>query len=123
MVNTSRSLSNIGFFGGVAVCEALRTTCRRFFCQIQSLYAWYSWIHDDLYDRFLHFHQYRDFVARLLRLSSRIVDAYALLSTSPLNCNPHLVETLEHCTQIIGYPIRARRSFLGRPLSPYMLHR
>ena len=78
MVNTSRSLSTIGFFGGVAVCEALRTTCRRSFCEIQRLYAWYSWIHDDLYDRFLHFHQYCDFVARLLRVSSRIVDAYNL---------------------------------------------
>ena len=123
MVNTSRSLSTIGFFGGVAACEAMRTTCRRSFWQIQRLYAWYSWMHDDLHDRVLHYHQYRDFVARLLRFSSRFVDVYALLSASPLNCNPHLVETLERTAQIIGYPPRASRAFLGGPPPPYMLHR
>ena len=123
MVQTSVSLSHIGFAGGLPLCEALRTTCRRCFWQIDRLYAWYNWTALDLHDRILHYHQFPGFLTSLTAFSQRFVDEFRELTASPIRCNPHLVETFESTAQLLGFPPRSRGAFTGGSPPRYMLHR
>ena len=123
IVQTSVSLSHIGFTGGLPLCEALRTTCRRCFWQIERLYAWYSWTALDLHDRIQHYHQFPGLLVSLAAFSQRFVDVFLDLSASPIRCNPHLVETFERTAQILGFPPRHRGTYLGISPPQYMLHR
>ena len=123
MVQPSVALSHIGFAGGLPLCEALRTTCRRSFWQIDRLYTWYTWSALDLHDRILHYHQFPGLHTSLAAFSQRFVDEFRELSASPLRCNPHLVETFESTAQLLGYPPRPRMAFAGGSPPRYMLHR
>ena len=122
MVRQSHIVTNVGFNGGIVVCEALRLTCRRTFWQIQRLYSWLNWALDDLHDRILHYHQFQGFDELLRMHSRRLASTFVTLTYLPIRCNPHLVATVERTASILGFPQRPRRSYPGGTVPQCMLY-